>query len=135
MDLMSRAFSFFPLFKQLVRFGIVGLCAASVHFSIVTVLVEHHVLEPLIANIFAFFISFQVSYWGHRSWTFNGTTALHRVAFPKLLLVCSLGLVANETLFYFFLNVLHFPYQVALVLVLMILPLINFTVGKVWVFK
>lgn len=135
MDLKNRIIYFLPLLKQLTRFGIVGVCAASVHFSIVIFLVETNGIKPLIANVAAFLISFQVSYWGHRSWTFSGTTTLHRIALPKLFLVGSCGLVANEGLFYLFLSVLNLPYQLALLFVLTILPIINFTLGKLWIFK
>jgi putative flippase GtrA len=118
-----------------MRFGVVGVCASAVHFGIVISLVEMMAYPPLVANVLAFLLSFQVSYWGHRSWTFSGTTALHRVALPKLFLIGSVGLLANEGLFFLFLSVLHLPYQLALFFVLTILPIINFTLGKLWVFR
>lgn len=135
MDLRNRIYHFFPLFLQLIRFGIVGLCAAGTHFSLLVFSVEIGQLKPLVANIIAFMIAFQVSYWGHRFWTFSGTTTLHRVALPKLFLVAGGGFVANEGLFYFFLTTFNLPYPVAQLLVLTILPLVNFTLGKLWVFK
>lgn len=131
MALMSKRL---PLIKQLLRFGIVGALAAVVHFSIVVIFVQTHMLQPLTANIFAFLVAFQVSYWGHRQWTFQGTQTSHRVAFSKLFLVGSVTFIANEGLFYFFL-LLNFSYPVALFLVLLILPLANFLLGKFWVFK
>jgi putative flippase GtrA len=122
------------LIFQLLRFGIVGVFAAAIHFLIVVTLVQTFSYEPLIANIFAFFISFQASYFGHRRFTFTGTTALHVFAFPKLLMVQIFNFIANESLFYFFLS-FHLPYQVALILVLSILPLFTFVISKLWVFK
>lgn len=123
-----------PLLRQLCRFGLVGITAAAIHFTIVVVLVQTLSYEPLIANIFAFFISFQASYFGHRRFTFTGTIAPHTVAFPKLLALQIFNFTANESLFYFFLS-MHLPYQVALILVLSILPLFTFTVSKLWVFS
>lgn len=122
-------------FAQLFRFGVIGVLAALVHFSVVVVLVELKAFQPLIANIFAFMIAFQVSYLGHRYWTFRGTTTEHRVAFPKLLFVNSLGFLANESLFFLFMNYLHLPYQLALVIVLTIIPMITFVINKFWVFQ
>lgn len=130
MDLMNKL-----LFLQLCRFGIIGVAAAIVHFSVVVSLVELYSLNPLIANFFAFLVSFQVSYAGHRYWTFRGTQAQHRVALPKLLLLQSGGFVANEGLFYFFMQYMHLPYTAALILVLAILPLITFTFTKLWIFR
>ena len=131
---MSNLIRYIPLVAQLFRFGIVGLSAAAIHFSVVVLLVQNELYPPLIANIIAFFISFQMSYWGHRLWTFNGTITAHREAYSKLILVQALNLTASEWLFYFFLS-LHLPYQIALLIVLSVLPLFTFTVSKFWVFK
>lgn len=124
---------FAMLFKQLARFGIVGLTAASVHFGIVTALVQYLQMQPLIANIFGFCIAFQVSYWGHRKWTFHGTTTLHAEALTRLLLLQTCALIANEALFFVFLQ-MHIPYQLALLIVLTILPIFTFVFSKFWVF-
>ncbi|MBV9575590.1 MAG: GtrA family protein [Gammaproteobacteria bacterium] len=123
----------FPFILQVLRFAIVGLMAAAVHFGTVVSLVQVEMLQPLIANIFGFVLAFQVSYWGHRLWTFYDTSALHRTALPKLFFVQILNLAANETLFYIFL-LLHLPYTIALLIVLMILPLFTFAASKWWVF-
>jgi putative flippase GtrA len=123
------------LFFQLCRFGVVGVTAGTVHFSIVVFCVELGSLKPLVANVIAYMIAFQVSYSGHRYWTFRGTLAEHRVAFPKLLLVQTLTFIANESLFYLFMNFFHLPYQVALLIVLTILPITTFALSKFWVFR
>lgn len=125
----------FLLFLQLTRFGLVGISAALVHFTVVVVLVELQWLLPLIANIVAFGLAFQVSYWGHRNWTFSGTQQKHAVALPRFLLVSSLAFVANESLFYLLMAEFNLSYIPALVLVLSILPLLVFTVNKLWVFE
>jgi len=121
------------LVMQLMRFGIIGSLAAFINFSIVILLVELLGWHPLSANAIAFFIAFQVSYSGHRYWTFRNTTTQHRVAFPKLLIVQIIDFFANEGLFYFFLS-MHLPYPLALLIVLMILPILTFTVSKFWIF-
>lgn len=135
MALIEKIEKFFPLIRQLTRYGIVGLCAAGVHLSVVVFLVEVGQIKPLIANIFAFFVSFQVSYWGHRQWTFSGTTNSHRTALTRLLFVSSIALVANESLFYTFYVTCSLPYPLAVFLVLTILPPATFVIGKLWVFR
>lgn len=124
----------FPFIAQLFRFGIVGSTATVIHFTTVVSLVQMFLLPPLIANIFGFCIAFQMSYWGHRLWTFSETESEHRVAFPRLLLVQLLALAANESLFYIFLS-LHLPYPIALIIVLTILPIFTFFASKRWVFR
>jgi putative flippase GtrA len=124
------------LLKQIMRFGIVGGSAAFVNFSIVVMLVESGVLQqPLYANMVAFVFAFQVSYFGHRYWTFSDTVTEHRVAMTRLLLVSGTNFFANEGLFYFFLNTFQMPYMLALLLVLAILPIVTFTFSKLWVFR
>lgn len=122
------------LFLQFCRFGIVGLTAAVIHYSIVVELVQKMSLPPLIANVFAFLIAFQMSYWGHRLWTFNDSVSLHRDAFPKLLLVQSVNFTINESLFYLFM-VWGLPYNIALLIILSILPILTFASSKLWVFR
>jgi putative flippase GtrA len=131
---MIKPLQYIALFTQLFRFGVVGLSAAAIHFCIVVLLVQNNIYVPLIANVFAFAISFQFSYWGHRLWTFSDTVTEHREAYPKLVAVQLLNLAASESLFYLFLS-LHLPYQVALLIVLSILPLFTFTASKLWIFR
>jgi putative flippase GtrA len=126
--------AYLPLFYQLFRFGIVGLAASAVHFGIVVLLVQNWTMQPLVANIFGFAGGLQISYWGHRMWTFNDTSTLHRVALPRLLVVQIISLLANETLFYIFLS-LNLPYPVALLVVLTTLPIFTFVSSKLWVFR
>lgn len=124
-----------PLIYQLMRFGIVGVSAAAVHFSVVVFLVQVGLVkQPLVANVFGFMLAFQVSYSGHRFWTFRGTTVTHKTAWAKLLLVSASGFCANEGLFYLFLTVAGLPYPLALFIVLAIMPIITFTLSKFWVF-
>lgn len=123
------------LFFQLMRFGIVGSIAAAIHFAIVILLVETSGFKPLYANAVAFLFSFQVGYSGHRFWTFRGTTTQHRTAISKLLILQLCNFAANEGLFYFFLTYFLLPYPIALLLVLAILPIVTFTVSKLWVFR
>jgi putative flippase GtrA len=126
--------AYLPLFYQLFRFGIVGLTAAAMHFGIVVLLVQNWNIQPLLANIFGFAGGFQISYWGHRMWTFNDTNTLHRVALTRLLVVQIISLLANETLFYIFLS-MNLPYPVALLVVLTTLPIFTFVSSKLWVFR
>jgi putative flippase GtrA len=123
------------LVQQILRFGTVGTTAAGVQVGLVALFVEFNLLTPLAANIIAFFIAFQVSYWGHRQWTFNANDRDHRVTLPRLFLIASSAFVANETLFYIFLKDLHLQYILALMLVLTILPVVTFSLSKFWVFR
>lgn len=121
------------LFFQIMRFGIVGVLASLVHFSCVVLFVHFLHWLPLVANVVGFSIGVQVSYWGHRSFTFRGTEATHAVAYPRLVLMQAGNFLANEGLFFFFLS-MHLPYPIALLIVLAIMPMFTFVISKTWVF-
>lgn len=59
------------LSHRLIYFTGVGVCAAIVHLLIVFNLVNFLNLQPLLTNVIAFLIAFNVSYLGHKYFTFN----------------------------------------------------------------
>src|SRR5690349_6327456 len=126
---MSKTLVHKQLFLQLMRFGVVGGLAAMVHLSVVVMIVQTMQIAPLVANVMGFLIGFQVSYYGHRYFTFADSDSLHRVAIPKLFLLQVMNFIINEYLFFVFLS-WQLPYPIALFLVLAIMPLITFFISK-----
>ncbi len=125
----------YPLLRQLAYFGMIGTAAAITQLGIVVLLVELTGLKPLIANVIGFLFAFNVSYFGHRNFTFSGTNTHHHVAIKRLFIVAASNFIANEGLFYIFLNLFKIYYPIALLLVLLILPAVTFLLGKFWVFR
>ena len=125
----------FPLFLQMIRFGIIGGCATLTHFTTVILRVKFARFYPLSANAIGFFCGFIISFSGHRFWTFSGTTQLVRTALPRFFLVAIINFICNQTLYYTFLTKFHWNYTVALILVLGIMASITFLMGKLWVFR
>lgn len=120
---------------QLIRFGIVGSCAALVNMLMVIWQVESFKTNPLIANIFAFLVAFNISYVGHRYWSFAKTSLRHKESIVRFLVVATMSFILNEGLFFIFLNLLHLQYIFALLLVLIIVPLFTFISSKFWAFS
>ncbi|MDF3034784.1 MAG: GtrA family protein [Paucimonas sp.] len=118
---------------QLARFGTVGLIAACVHWSVVAALVPLGLL-PLQANVVAFITAFNVSYWGHRRWTFNADRP-HRSALPRFLLTACSSFVLNQTLYYFFLTYTSLDYRVSLLIVLVCVAILTFFLSRQWAFR
>jgi putative flippase GtrA len=133
-SLLSLYQTYSTVITQLFRYGIVGLCAAGVHFASVVFLVQIVGYTPLMANMFVYPCSFQVSYWGHRLWTFDGTTTPHLTAFPKLVMIQIVNFLVGQSLFYIFLR-MHIPYQVGLLILLSTLPIFTFISSRLWVFN
>ncbi len=122
------------MIRQLFAFGTVGSLAAATHLLIVFLLVERH-MHPLTANVVAFVVAFQISYFGHRYWTFHGTRARHRVAVSRFLLTAVASLAMNEGMFYLLLTLTTMPYLPALALVLVCVTPATFLLGKLWAFR
>jgi putative flippase GtrA len=120
---------------QLVRFGIVGVSAVCVHWLVVAALVPVFDLHPLVANIFGSLSAFQISYWGHRIWTFKARSLLHRQTLPRFIAVACTSFTINETLYFILLRYTSLDYRVALFLILGCVATITFVLSRQWAFR
>lgn len=120
--------------KQVITFGIVGFAAFSVHFLSVTFWVSMG-MAPLIANILSFLWAFSVSFLGHNYFTFPNKKRKKRKASIKFLTVALIGFAFNEAIYWILLRFFNMQYQAALLIVLLFIPVLTFTLSKLWVFK
>ncbi|MBK1830333.1 GtrA family protein [Verrucomicrobiaceae bacterium R5-34] len=122
------------LLRHASRFLVVGLCAMAVHFLLVIVFVNLEV-QPLVANVFAFLAAFQVSFWGHSSWSFADICGSRGKSMLRFFAVAVGSFLLNELLFAGLLQWTTLPYQLALVLVLGFVAGITFLLSKFWAFQ
>ena len=121
--------------QQLLKFGTIGAAAAAVHMGVVALLVPLG-LQPLLANIIGFVSAFNVSYIGHRFWTFNNhSTLTHHRSITRFWGVAVTSFAINELLFFLFLHYTTLPYLVALFLVLILVTPITFLLSRAWAFR
>lgn len=120
--------------RELLLFGCVGISALLVHFVIVSLWLVPAGLPPLAANVAAFLLAFQVSYWGHRCLTFQAQHVPHRQALPRFFGVASLSFALNEALYFVLLRFTPLDYRSALLLVLVLVALFTFLLSKRWAF-
>lgn len=118
--------------QQFVFFSAIGATAALTHIMIVLNLVQHFNFEPLIANVFAFFIAFNISYLGHRYLTFSQLANQKQLSLPHFFLVASSAGALNEVLYFLLLNYTTIPYLMALVFVLGIVAIYSFILSRFW---
>jgi putative flippase GtrA len=128
------------LIKELLIFGCVGCTAMLVHFiCVVYWLVPIHHINPTHANIIAFAIAFQISYWGHRCITFNSSSYApllpHKKTLPRFFGISLLGFIINQSLYVFLLTHLKLNYDLALFYVLIIVAVLTFILSKCWAFS
>jgi len=119
---------------QAFKFMVVGAIAALVHFLVVILLVEYFSFNPLIANFFAFLIAFCVSFTGQRLFTFaNSNKSIGQSLLPYFVISLT-SFVCNELLLSMAIYLLDLPYQVALILVLLIVAIGTYFSSKYWAF-
>jgi putative flippase GtrA len=127
-------FKFHLRFRKLLVFGIVGVLATIVHFTIGLTLTETGIAKPFLANFVAFTFAFFVSYIGHYFFTFQSSQD-HHVALRRFLFVALVGLSLNQIIVIVLVDRLEQPYLLALFIVTTAVPVITFLFGRYWVFK
>lgn len=128
---MSRSFCL-----QVARFGVIGVTAAVVNTVVVVIGVEWLHWHPLLANILAFAIAYQVSFFGHQYWTFRRVAAdSAATSWIKFLAVAVFSFGLNESLYALFLTIFHLQYVLALILVIVLVPPVTFVLSKLWAFR
>ncbi len=120
-----------PLLEA-ARFGCVGGVAMLAHLGVVSCLVPAG-LHPLSANVAGFLLAFQVSFLGHRGWTFR--SAPRPGQYVRMFAVSSAGFAFNEALYALLLATGFTGYRTALFLVLLTVAGGTYFLSRFWVFR
>lgn len=127
------------LILQYVRFGAVGLVSTSTHVLMFTAFIELACLAPLLANLAAFGIALLVSFVGHFHWTFRteieNSERKAGLALARFTAVAITGLLLNSLAVYFIVDLLSLAYPYAIALMISVVPLVLFLLGKFWAFS
>jgi putative flippase GtrA len=118
--------------QQLVFFTGIGGFAAIVHLTLVFNLVTYLQLPPLVANVFAFLVSFNISFLGHKYMTFSGMPDNKQLQLPHFFFVATSAAVLNEVLYYLLLEYTSLYYLPALVLVLGLAAIYSYCLSRFW---
>ncbi|MGC1182969.1 GtrA family protein [Legionella sp.] len=117
---------------RLIYYAGIGCCAALVHLTIVFLLVNYAHFPALVANIFAFFTAFNVSFFGHKYLTFSQLHDKKILSLPHFFLVAISAGAINEALYFLVLRLTHLNYMLALILVLSIVSIYSFFLSRYW---
>ena len=120
------------LTQRLSYFTVIGASAASVHLLSVLSLVTYLQIPPLVANMLAFLLAFNVSFLGHRRFTFAKLHDLKRLRLPHFFLVAASAGLINESLYYLLLQYTMLNYLFALVLVIGLMSIYSFVLSRFW---
>lgn len=116
-----------------VRFGFVGI-AATLTYAIIGLTWERHIgSHVLVGNTLAYGISFFISYFGHRCFTFDSRLP-HREALPRFMLSTLLGFCVNTSIVFTF-SYFSLPYKYGMLAAIIVTPVVTYIVLRLWVFK
>lgn len=116
-----------------------GLTATAVHALVFVIAIEAFAIRPMLANLVAFAVALAVSFLGHFHWTFRpeGPVPPRRqsgAALARFLVVAMIGFALNSAVIYVVVDLLRWPYQVALALMVSFVPAVVFGLSKLWAF-
>ena len=120
--------------RELFWFGVVGVTAMLVHLGCVALIFVPLGLDPLVANIIAFLIAFQVSHTGHRLLTFSHQQAPAARSRLRFFGVALMSFVINELMYWLLLRYTTLDYRVALAFVLVAVAVLTFVAARHWAF-
>ncbi|KHL76128.1 membrane protein [Pseudomonas putida] len=118
-------------YHEFIRFGLVGVTNTAVHAGIVVALMELFAPPAFIANGIAFMFANVMSYVLNSRFTFRTATSL--LGYRRFLLVSlvSLGLTLAITSV---VEYLGWHYALGLLMVIFVVPVLNYLVMKLWAF-
>ncbi|MEY4208691.1 MAG: hypothetical protein RLZZ20_1843 [Pseudomonadota bacterium] len=120
--------------RELFWFGAVGVTAMLVHLGCVSLILVPLGLHPLIANIIAFLIAFQVSHAGHQRLTFSHHDAPVARSRARFFGVALTSFIINELMYWVLLHFTPLDYRVALAIVLVMVAALTFVIARHWAF-
>lgn len=124
-----------PIITLLFRYGIVGVVASVVHFSIALTAKEYLQLHYFVSHLFGFIFGLFTAYFGHYFYSFKDDQH-HGKRFPKFLVTALVALLLHQGGVYILVNYAQLDYSTrVLPLLVVTVPIFTFLLNKFWVFS
>lgn len=120
-------------FRQLLRFGVVGLASNGVLYVVYLVLTAAG-LGPKLAMSLVYAAGVMQTFWFNRGWTFEHGGRMD-AAFIRYISVYAGGYFANLLILAWLVDGLGFPHQIVQGVTILLLAACFFLLQKFWVFK
>ena len=117
-----------------IRFGVVGVLTALIHYGLLYGGVELLGLDTTLASSVGFVVAVTFNYLMHYSWTF-GVPAPHGRTLWRYLVMIGCGFLINGGLMYAGVNWTDWHYLVVQTLVFVVVIAWNMAVSSLWVFR
>ncbi|PCK09367.1 MAG: hypothetical protein COA42_04360 [Alteromonadaceae bacterium] len=118
--------------REIIVFGIIGVLATALHYSIALLSVELVALSVYLGNLFGYLCAVCVSYFGHGIFTFR--TKLSFSIAGKFVVGSIVVFLFGETMLLLMQKIFATPHRISLALVVTSSPIISFIFNKFWVY-
>lgn len=118
---------------EFVKYSLVGVIGTALHTLTLYIGVEYLSLNPLLSSSLGFILSLLVSYLLNSAWTFDSGSNVRILV--KYIIVCLSGFLLNLVLIYLFSYVILHNYMYGQYIAIILVPLFNFALNKIWAFK
>ena len=119
---------------SIIKYCLVGLGGYLVYLLLMIGMVEVLNLDPVLASFLSFIPSLIISYTLSRNWVFSSSRN-HRAALSRYLVVIGISLILNVTIMYITTHWLDWWYIYSQILVVVVVPINNYSLNYLWVFK
>lgn len=123
------------LFKQLIRFGIVGVFVFLIDYSILYILTEFLGIYYLYSSIISFIISLIFNYIASIKWVFDASKKQTLKDFTIFILLSVIGLGINQLAMYIIVEKIKIWYMFSKIVASLIVMVWNFITRKIFIEK
>lgn len=131
---------------QIIRYGLVGVCAASAHALVALAAFHLLALAPTLSNFSGFVVGALVSYLGSYYFTFKsedspnsghkgGHKGGHSRMILRFLLVWLIGIAINVGLFKAIITAYDIPFVLTVFIAIALTPIAQYLMLKFWAFR
>lgn len=123
------------LFKQIIKFGVVGGIAFIIDYSLLFILTELTPLTYFYASIISFIVSLTFNYILSIKWVFDVNKKQDISDIIIFVALSVVGLLINQIIMYIFVEKVHIYYMITKIISTIVVMIYNFITRKIFIEK
>lgn len=123
------------LFKQIIRFSIVGICAFIIDYTLLYILTEYLNIYYFYSSIISFLVSLTFNYVVSIKWVFKVNKKTSIKDFLVFIILSIIGLFINQIIMYIMVEKVNVYYMISKLCSTIIVMLWNFVTRKMFIEK
>ncbi len=120
--------------KRLFSYGVVGVIVSGIYVLCTIFFIEMFGFRPTIASVLSYISSFMFSFFANHHVVFKSKEKMSKTVM-RFILVSAFVFVLTTLIMYLMVEVFKIPYLFGVVVVLLVIPLSNFSLNSYWTFR